>query len=345
MGLNHPADLAAWRRWEQSSSPLRVAKNAVRRNHEPELSLLVRGECPRILVALDSTKATSVASFMRPLAFLPDNDLAVLAPADVSESLPGEGWRTVLLGQDGAVPNVLRNTAAVMAAGNYLPVSAAAHQWSKLLGAKFMVVQHGLVTPYAPPLPKDGHLLAFSEADSTYWTSGRQDVTFDIVGSQLLWEAAERPATPLWEFERPVFLGQLHGAELPRLALARAATKFCADADATYRPHPSETDKLSRLQHTLWEKRGIRIDRSGTPLAEVAAPVVSAFSTGVLEAAARGIPSWVTYTRPPRWLEEFWERYGLSRWGNEPTPAPPHGDQEPAAIIAHILKTEIGAPS
>lgn len=344
MGLSHPADLAAWHRWQQSRSPLRMVRNAIRKQAEPALCLSVRGEDPRILVALDSTKPTSVASYMRPLAFLPDNDLAVLSPADVSGVLPGEGWQTQMV-RDGAMPETVRHIRAVLAAGNYLPVSAAAYHWSKLLGARFMVVQHGLMTPHAPPLPIDGHLLAFNTADGAFWSSGRQDVTFDVVGSQLLWEAAERPAAPLQENGRPVFLGQLHGAELPRMGLARAATNFCTSAGATYRPHPSETDQLSRLQHAWWERRGIHIDRSGSPLAEVSAPIVSAFSTGVLEAAARGIPSWVSYPRPPRWLEEFWERYGMSNWGSEPTPAPVQGEQEPAAVIARILQTEIGASS
>ena len=58
------------------------------------------------------------------------------------------------------------------------------------------------------------------------------------------------------------------------------------------------------LTHKLWEKEGIRIDRSGTPLNEVPNPVVSIFSTGVLEAAIRGIPAWVYHPAPPAWLVE-----------------------------------------
>lgn len=343
MGLNHPQNLAAWHRWQQSRAPLRMVKNAVRKHAEPAFYLSVRGENPRILVAMDSKKPTSIASYMRPLTFLPGNDLAVIAPADVSGLLPGEGWRTVQVVPDSTIPEAVRSISAVLAAGNYLPASAVAHQWSKSLGARFMVVQHGLVTPHAPPLPEDGHLLAFSAADASYWSEGRRDVTFDVVGSQLLWEAAKRPAANLNDSERPMFLGQLHGAELPRLGLAHAATRFCTTAGATYRPHPSETDRLSRLQHAWWERRGIRIDRSGTPLTEGIAPVVSTFSTGVLEAAARGVPSWVTYTRPPLWLEEFWERYSMSKWGSDPTPAPVHDGQEPAAVIARILQTEMGS--
>ena len=44
---------------------------------------------------------------------------------------------------------------------------------------------------------------------------------------------------------------------------------------------------------------GITIDRSGIPLRELGAPVVSVFSTGVLEAAAAGLPAWVTLPDPP----------------------------------------------
>jgi hypothetical protein len=344
MGLNHPTDLAAWHRWQQARSPLRMIKSAARKQAVPPLYLSVRGENPKLLVALDSTKPTSVASYMRPLTYLPDHDLAVLAPADVSALLSGDGWQTQIV-RGGSVPETVRHIRAVLAAGNYLPVSAAAHHWSKLLGARFIVVQHGLMTPHAPPLPEDAHLLAFNTADATFWSSGRRDVTFEVVGSQLLWEASARPAAHLDGSERPVFLGQLHGAELPRMGLAKAAATFCSAAGATYRPHPSETDRLSRLQHAWWAKRGIHVDRSGPPLADVMAPVVSAFSTGVLEAAARGIPSWVTYIRPPRWLEEFWDRYDMSQWGSDPTPAPVQREQEPAACIARVLQSEIGQPS
>ncbi|MDT0193774.1 MULTISPECIES: hypothetical protein [unclassified Arthrobacter] len=197
------------------------------------------------------------------------------------------------------------------------------------------------MTPHAPPLPEDAHLLAFSDADAEFWRSGRCDVTWDVVGSQLLWTAGAQGSGRVSEDARPVFLGQLHGAELPRSGFARAATLFCTTTGAMYRPHPSETDRLSRLQHALWERRGVTLDRSGIPLAELNAPIASVFSTGVLEAAARGIPAWVTYPSPPAWLEEFWERYGMSRWGTEPTPAPARPDLEPARAIAEIVVQQV----
>jgi len=87
----------------------------------------------------------------------------------------------------------------------------------------------------------------------------------------------------------------------------------------------------------LWEKEGIRIDRSGTPLNEVPNPVVSIFSTGVLEAAIRGIPAWVYHPAPPAWLVGFWERHGQYPRGQEPTPAPVQPKKEPAQRIAELM--------
>ena len=135
----------------------------------------------------------------------------------------------------------------------------------------------------------------------------------------------------------PIFLGQMHGAELPRASFAYASHSFLKKFGGTYRPHPSEKDKLSVLTHQLWEKEGIHIDRSGTPLNEVPNPVVSIFSTGVLEAAIRGIPAWVYHPAPPAWLVEFWDRYGMNLWGQEPTPAPVQPKKEPAQRIAELM--------
>ena len=66
-----------------------------------------------------------------------------------------------------------------------------------------------------------------------------------------------------------------------------------------------------------------------------------------LEAAQTGRPAYVVHPEPPAWLEDFWDRYSMSRWRPwrtpEPTPAfaMPHGD--PAHVIARHLKKEIGA--
>ena len=124
------------------------------------------------------------------------------------------------------------------------------------------------MTPLAPPLADDVRLLAWSQADADFWWSGRADALSTVVGSQLLWEAA-RAGTPVGNdgdstAHPPVFLGQLHGAELPWRQMARTAERFCRETGAVYRPHPSERDRMSRLTHALFQRRGITVDRSGT---------------------------------------------------------------------------------
>lgn len=343
MGLNIPRDLAQWRSWQRNRHPLRRLRSIMRPAMEPSFVMAVRGDAPHVLVALDADTPTQRMSLLEPLKALGDRPAAVLAPAGLPrlcQALPGGPWELIPV-RGAGLPGYLQEVSIVMAVGHYLPSGALAHAWSRELGARFDVVQHGLLTPHAPPLPEDAHLLAFSDADAEFWRSGRGDITSEVVGSQLLWTASAGASWSIDDSRPPVFLGQLHGAELPRSGFARAASEFCVSTGATYRPHPSETDKVSRLQHALWERRGITIDSSGIPLADLHAPIASVFSTGVLEAAARGIPAWVTYPSPPAWLEEFWERYGMSRWGTEPTPAPARPDLEPARAIAEIVVQQV----
>ncbi|MBT2519658.1 RNA-binding protein [Arthrobacter sp. ISL-28] len=344
MGLNHPRDLEAWKDWQRRRSLIQQLRFRRAGGSEFVPVLAVRGSKPLLLVALDAAKPTSIASLVRPLEFMDTSSVAVLAPSDVRSQLPGGPWADVPVNDD-VLYEQLAEVGAVLATGHFLPIGSLAHRWSRQLRATFFVAQHGLMTPHAPPLPENGRLLAFSKADADFWRSGRTDVSAEVVGSQLLWQAQNQPVGGVDPDSEPVYLGQLHGAELPRRGLARAAIQFCKSTGAVYRPHPSETDKLSRFQHALWERRGVRIDHSGVPLTHLTAPVASAFSTGVLEAAARGIPAWVSYPSPPAWLEEFWERYGLSRWGSAPTPPPPQPKKEPAQAIARIIDNFLGVPS
>ena len=224
----------------------------------------------------------------------------------------------------------------VVGAGHYLPLGAVAHAWSRRLGARFVAVQHGLLTPHAPPLAPDSTLLAWSAADADFWRSGRPDVQTQVVGSQLLWEAG-RGRTRVTD-DRPTFLGQLHSAEMGRREMARFTGAFCRTEGTRYRPHPGERDRLSRWQHARWRRQGIELDDGSVPLRELPTPVVSVFSTGILEAAARGVPAWAAYDRPPAWLEEFWERYAMSRYGGAPTPAPAPPEREPAVAVAAAVE-------
>lgn len=348
-GLLYPHDLDAWREWQHNADlvrrvktrakalPFRASSPSGRVPEEVVGSLYVRGQNPRVLSVLGSASPTSVSSLIRPLEFMPTTDMAVWAPTGVTFGLPEGEWeqRTVTESELG---RSLPNLAVVLASGHYLVGDAAAYRLARARGAQFIVVQHGLLTPFAPPLPPSSTLLAFSQADADFWISGRTDVTAQVVGSQLFWEAAQQPTvTPDELPSTPLFLGQMHGAELPRVSFAYSSVTFARKNRAIYRPHPSEKDKLSLLTHRLMARLGIKMDYSQRPLNQVNHPVVSIFSTGVLEAALRGVPAWVYHASPPTWLREFWARYGMSFWGNEPTPAPQLPRREPAETIAHIL--------
>ncbi|MFX0537504.1 RNA-binding protein [Ornithinimicrobium sp. Y1847] len=334
MGLRFPRDLARWQRWQRSQVPLvKRVKQRLQPGAAPTM-LLESPKSPSILVALDSWSPTSALALQAPLEHLPADEVAVLHPGSRS-ALPA--LKATVLDGGREVPRVLRHVQVVVALGHYLPYGNLAHEWARSLGARFVVVQHGALTPWMAPLPEDAVLLAWSAEDAAFWAESRGDVEQRVVGSELLARAGARriahdPA------EAPIFLGQLHGAELPRHDFARAAEFICRTAGAHYRPHPSEKDLLSRWQHRRWERRGITIDRSDTPLAQIDRPVVGVFSTGVLEAAARGIPAWVHHPDPPEWLVDFWSRYRMGRWRESPTPAPAVPTTDPAARVATTLQ-------
>ena len=67
------------------------------------------------------------------------------------------------------------------------------------------------------------------------------------------------------------------------------------------------------------------------------------FSTGVVEAAAEGMPAWVHLPDPPSWVEELWDRYGLAPWGGEPTPSPERPTVEPSRAVADAVRGMMGA--
>ncbi|MBV7432203.1 RNA-binding protein [Dermabacteraceae bacterium P13115] len=336
--LFYPDDLAEWQAWQNKVSLFRRIKRLLP-GKSPQAAtpvLYVRGNNPAILVALESATPSNVAAN---LSFLSHSELsaAVIAPGELDlgpEWVKGESTQEL-------------TPRAVIASGNYLPMGAFAEELAHRCNARFVVVQHGLMTPYAPPLPRDAHLLAFSDEDAAFWASGRGDITHSVVGSKLIYAASQKPRVELADADTPYFLGQLHGAELPRRALAATTEAFWRATDATYRPHPSEIDKLSRLQHALWERKGMRIDKRRIGLQELAAPVVGVFSTGIVEAAALGLPSWSVYAgKAPDWVENFWERYGIARYDLESkaplsqrpaTPAPQAPEVDPSLAIARAI--------
>lgn len=358
--------LADWQRWQRRSQGLTGLVRAARSRLRPQppqtwaLSLWPPGAPPRpgidhawaptadptkapkprILVVLDADTPTQQLALIAPLAHLDPHDVCVLAARATGgqriwrSAIPTRELIVTIQPGDRLIPDSVR---VVVAVGHYLPIGAAAYAAARARGLPFVVVQHGLLTPFAPPLPPGAHLLAWSDADAAYWSQGRTDVTSEVVGSHLLYAAAQEPAGPVPADAKPTYLGQLHGAELPRRGLAAAAYRFCREQGATYRPHPAERDRLSRALHAAWRRRGIVIDRSGRLIGDPPTPVVGVFSTGLLEAAARGLPAWVHYPDPPQWLREFWSRYGLAPWGGPPTAAPAQPAQQPAALIAARL--------
>ena len=357
--LKYPLDLDAWQAWQRRQKKLKWAKyklnsllaSARSRTvaEEPVHGLLyTRGTKPQVLIVMDSFSPTNRNAILEPLKHLDAVDVALWVPEDASEYLDGQyaserysrkDWSEQEISGD-ELMRLLPDIRIVLSAAQFLGRGAAAYEYARAIGAEYWMVQHGLLVPQAPPLPVGCTLLAFSEADAEFWASGRRDVTTHAVGSQLLYLAAQKAAGAEAQKQNdlePIFLGQMHGAELPRASFAYASHSFLKKFGGTYRPHPSEKDKLSVLTHKLWEKEGIRIDRSGTPLNEVPNPVVSIFSTGVLEAAIRGVPAWVYHPAPPAWLVEFWDRYGMNRWGSEPTPAPVQPEKEPARRIAELI--------
>jgi len=335
VALSHPRDLDAWRAWQRSRSPLRALVDRFR--PEPPLTgtlSLVDPE-PQVLVVLDWLAPTALLALLDMTAHL-SAPYAVLSPGP----LPVPTGSTSELSLDaGVVPDQLSSVSVVVAAGHYLPRGAVGYAWSRRLGADFVTVQHGLLTPHAPPLAADSLLLAWSDADAEFWRSGRTDVHAEVVGSQLLWLAGNG-RTGVTQ-ERPTFLGQLHSAEMGRRAMARFTGSFCRAEGLRYRPHPGERDRLSRWQHARWRRQGIEFDDGAVPLRELPTPVVSVFSTGILEAAARGVPAWAAYDRPPAWLAAFWDRYGMSRYGRAPTPSPARPPSEPAVAVAAAIEAAL----
>lgn len=305
--------------------------------------LLPEGEV-HSLVALESFGPTQLAALAQPVAALSPE-----AAAGVGWVLPGSVTAQQIAALPGAprlapIPAAasalllprLAGLRRVLVAGEYLPSGRAAVRWARERGAEVAVVQHGLLAVSTPPVPRDATLYAFTEQDAAWWTQGRADVRSLPVGSALLEQARRAPAT---HDDGPgVFLGQLHGAELPRKDFAAAAEQYVRATGAVYRPHPAEKDRLSRAQHEAWCRSGITVDDSSVPLTQTSGPVAAVFSTGVLEAAQSGRPAWVVHPDPPAWLEGFWDRYGMRRWtpGHEPEPTPPlpSPTADPAAAVA-----------
>lgn len=331
-------DVARWRRWQAGRAPVRSAVRGARdrsRRAAPPWLLLGSSEAD-LLVVLDARTPSALAAYAAPVARLRElHRVAVLAPSDPTDVLPAHPW-SVRRPED--LPAALRTIRTTYSAGTFAPLGAAVHR-SSAPGTCHVVGQHGLLTPMAPPPPPGAHLLAWTAADAAFWRSGRADLVTTVVGSQLL--ASGAPVAPAAVREpdtTPVYLGQLHGAELPRRRLAAAALGFCRAQGATYRPHPAETDRRSRAVHDRLRRAGVEVATPADPLTRAGRPVVGVFSTGILEAAARGIEAYAEFPDPPPWLREFWHRYDMRGLDQGPTPPPVRTFVEPATAIAAVLE-------
>lgn len=334
-GLRY-SDLAAWQAWSASRSRvyggLRAAKAKLRPVAAPSATMYVPTGVPRTLVVLDLLTPSSRFAAHDPLRHLDAETTAVLTSlADPELPMSGSWTATPWHG------SLDRSIEQVLSLGSYFGLSAQVKTLTRGRDARFNVVQHGLLTPWSPPAAEGDHLLAWTLEDADYWRSSTPGVTIEVVGSQVLWNATQQPSAALGD-ERPVVLGQLHGIELGKGDALRAYLRFCRGRDVSYRPHPSEADAVSRAAHKLMRRAGIDFEQSGRPLVDLGRPVVSIFSTGSLEAAHRGLPSWVMHPAPPAWVEDFWQRYRLARFGAEPTAAWHRPTHEPARTVADILQ-------
>jgi hypothetical protein len=342
--LNHPVDLKAWREWQSSRNRLRQIRHRIKFDKQSQdLFLYQKSSRVSVLFAVDADSPTAVAAVLKPLEYLGHDDWAVVSSLDIStKSKFLAGVNPIKISSEiNQLTDSMQELRAVYSIGHYLSAGFFASELAASRSIQNVVAQHGLITPFAPPLPANSTALVFSPADGDFWTAGRTDIEVIEVGSQLLWQAAQTPSKKKIA-SKPVFLGQLHGAELPRSISAKSAENFCLTFDASYRPHPYEKDVLSRLQHRLWKARGIDFALDSQTLASVNRPVVSIFSTGVLEAAAAGIPSWVFCDNPPEWLSEFWDRYEMSTWGNAATQRPKVPELMPAKQSAAVLNVLSG---
>lgn len=339
MALIHPRSLERWQEWRGS----RRRAGGIHRSRPSTASGFVlhtrEGEGPsRTLLGIDTADGAAHGGLPAVLPYI-HGSAAVITPAGLSlAELDGPDWQHRRISRPSAALDELEIT-SVLTLGWHLEVGRSLHEWAREADVPGAVVQHDVLTPFAPPLPPDVTLLAWTAEDGEFHRAERDDVEVRVVGSQRLWQARHEAAgeTPVLE-EQPVFLGQLSAVELPRRVSLRAAATFCRFAGALYQPGPTETDRLARAAHLLLRRRGVDFQDPATPVSAQQRPVVSIFSADVLEAAARGLSAWVHAPGAPAWLEAHWERYGMRRVGSGPTPSPETGVDEPARLIAQILE-------
>ena len=169
----------------------RVLRDIARPDGHAGNAVLTRGgPAPRVLVCLESRSPSSVRALLRAACATSTRPTSPSSPRPASTDLLPEGpWTESTSYAPDLVAQHTDAGSLVLSTGHYLPLGALAHRAAE--PGRFLTVQHGLLTPHAPPLGAGTILLAWSEADAAFWRSGRDDVGSVVVGSQLLWEAAE----------------------------------------------------------------------------------------------------------------------------------------------------------
>lgn len=343
MALIHPRSLERWQEWQGSrrrAGGIHRARPASPAEEPTGYVLHTReGSGPaRTLLGIDTAEGAAHGGLPAVLPYVHGSAVVVTPAGLVLEELTGPEWHHQRIAAPAAALDGLGIT-SVLTLGWHLDVGRSLHDWAREAGVPGAVVQHDVLTPFAPPLPPETTLLAWTAQDGEFHRAGREDIAVRVVGSQRLWQAShEASGDALPREDRPVFLGQLSAIELPRRVGLLAADDYCRSTGALYRADPAATDRLVRTAHALMRRRGIEFQDPALPLSEQHRPVVSVFSADVLEAAVRGLPAWVHAPRGPSWIAEHWERYGMRRAGGEPTPAPAVGTDEPARLIAQILE-------
>lgn len=301
-------------------------------------------DASHLVVCLENLSPTQVASLLRPEAVLRSRNaaVAVIAPLSFVDGLAHIG---LTLRERLTTPGVWSHPKPklILATSHCSTSGQFAWELSIKSGVPFVIVQHGVVTPFAPPLPEGCHLFAWTPEDAEFWVSGRTDVMTTVVGSQIIWDAGVSQCKvsqcKKGEPEGPIcFLGQLHGPELSRSTTIRTVAALARAGPVVYRPHPGETDLVSRLIHRRWQHQGIPIEPPTSRLGEKSAAVAGIFSTGILEAAASGRAAFGFCARPPSWLPEFWDRYKIKQFGTDESTRVEIPAREPASVISETAE-------
>ena len=331
-------DLETWQTWQKRRRRLSRALHTVRRAAgtrpvEPQLQLTGTPDAD-VVVGFDTTNPPMVRTFEAVIRALQARGTTVSA-VDAGDAR----LRPLVDAPTSPLNPGALHASTYVSIGHFAPVGHAVWRASRRQGGRFVVLQHGLLTPFVPPLASGSHLLAWTSADAQYWSAARADVTSAVVWSApLAWarqDSAESPRA-VAHLDRPLFLGQMHGAELSWPTKITSALTFCTQTGADYRPHPSEISLLSRSAHRALRTAGVTVAIDAAPLTSVDRPLVSMFSTGLVEAAAAGLRTYGFAQSPPRWLNSFWDRYRIGTWPHTPTQVDP-------TLLQHTPETAVDA--